>query len=221
MAQLVLAFMWGIVSDRCGRKPLIIMSNFFSTISMLMFGLSGNYMAAALARILGGACVPPPCMTSLIADSDMPTLLMCLPRIFAGRSLTIPEHSTFRQSSLLQGRRWTPIGGPHTCKVCRFNSSFTNVKCMLAESTDFSSQTVAMGYLGTAYGFGAILGPVIGGALAFPCDALGPNVPWCGEGELNAVRCGGQPSRNLPLLLHAVTDNEPPKWCLPVAMSPL
>ena len=65
MAQLVLAFMWGIVSDRCGRKPLIIMSNFFSTISMLMFGLSGNYTAAALARIIGGACVPLPRMTSL------------------------------------------------------------------------------------------------------------------------------------------------------------
>jgi len=32
---------------------------------------------------------------------------------------------------------------------------------MLGESTDFTSQTVAMGYLGTAYGFGAILGPVI------------------------------------------------------------
>ena len=69
MAQLVLAFIWGIVSDRCGRKPLIVMSNLFSTISMLMFGLAGNYTAAALARILGGACVPPPCMTALCSKS--------------------------------------------------------------------------------------------------------------------------------------------------------
>ena len=83
---------------------------------------------------------------------------------------------------------------------------------MLAESTDFSSQTVAMGYLGTAYGFGAILGPVIGGALAFPCDALGPGVLWCGEGELNAVRCAAQaqPQPSLPSLLHSVTGQTAP-----------
>ena len=63
MAQLVLAYFWGVVSDRVGRKKLIIMSNFFSTVSMLCFGLAGNYTVAALARILGGACVfrPPTC----------------------------------------------------------------------------------------------------------------------------------------------------------------
>ena len=57
MAQLVLAYMWGIISDRYGRKQLILMSNLFSTASMLMFGLAGNYTVAAAARILGGACV--------------------------------------------------------------------------------------------------------------------------------------------------------------------
>ena len=55
MAQLVLAYMWGIISDRYGRKQLILMSNTFSTASMLMFGLAGNYTVAAAARILGGA----------------------------------------------------------------------------------------------------------------------------------------------------------------------
>ena len=57
MAQLVLAYMWGIISDRYGRKHLILMSNLVSTASMLMFGLAGNYTVAAAARILGGACV--------------------------------------------------------------------------------------------------------------------------------------------------------------------
>ena len=61
MAQLVLAYMWGIISDRYGRKQLILMSNLFSTVSMLMFGLAGNYTVAAAARILGGACVS--CLT--------------------------------------------------------------------------------------------------------------------------------------------------------------
>ena len=60
MAQLVLAYFWGVVSDRVGRKKLIIMSNFFSTVSMLCFGLAGYYTVAALARILGGACVSRP-----------------------------------------------------------------------------------------------------------------------------------------------------------------
>ena len=121
--------------------------------------------------------------------------MLCLADV-AGRHLT-PFLSTAHpgRAELLQGLRrlWAPSALiSHAWILCRFNASFTNVKCMLAESTDFSSQTVAMGYLGTAYGFGAILGPVIGGALAFPCDALGPGVPWCGEGELNAVRCAAQ-----------------------------
>ena len=54
LAQLTTAFAWGMVSDRYGRKQLIVMSNFFSTISMLMFGLAGNYTVAAISRVIGG-----------------------------------------------------------------------------------------------------------------------------------------------------------------------
>lgn len=57
LAQLTTAFAWGLVSDRYGRKQLIVMSNLFSTISMLMFGLAGNYVMAALSRAIGGWCV--------------------------------------------------------------------------------------------------------------------------------------------------------------------
>ena len=60
LAQLTTAFAWGVVSDRYGRKQLIVMSNLFSTISMLMFGLSGNYTMAALSRAIGGWCVSTP-----------------------------------------------------------------------------------------------------------------------------------------------------------------
>ncbi len=42
---------------------------------------------------------------SPVAASDMPSVVMYLPRHVAGRHLTIPEHSASRQSSLLQGRR--------------------------------------------------------------------------------------------------------------------
>ncbi len=57
LAQLTTAFAWGLVSDRYGRKQLIVMSNLSSTISMLMFGLAGNYVMAALSRAIGGWCV--------------------------------------------------------------------------------------------------------------------------------------------------------------------
>ena len=77
---------------------------------------------------------------------------------------------------------------PQSCISCRFNCSFTNVRSMIGESTDFSSQTVAMGYLGTAFGVGVILGPLIGGALAYPCDNFGSGFPLCGANQLNAQR---------------------------------
>ena len=63
---------------------------------------------------------------------------------------------------------------------------------MIGESTDFSSQTVAMGYLGTAFGVGVILGPLIGGALAYPCDNFGSSFPLCGANQLNAQRYAAQ-----------------------------
>ncbi len=61
---------------------------------------------------------------------------------------------------------------------------------MIGESTDFTSQAVAFGYLGLAFGVGTVLGPLVGGALSMPCENIGPGFPLCGEGQLNAVRWG-------------------------------
>ncbi|EIE22258.1 MFS general substrate transporter [Coccomyxa subellipsoidea C-169] len=69
-----------------------------------------------------------------------------------------------------------------------FNCSFTNVRSMIGESTDFTSQAVAFGYLGLAFGVGTVLGPLVGGALSMPCENVGPGFPLCGEGHLNAIR---------------------------------
>ncbi len=54
LGQLITAFAWGMASDRFGRKYFIVMSNAVSTLSMLGFGLAGNYRAAAAARLIGG-----------------------------------------------------------------------------------------------------------------------------------------------------------------------
>ena len=59
---------------------------------------------------------------------------------------------------------------------------------MIGESTDFTSQAVAFGYLGLAFGVGTVLGPLVGGALSMPCENIGPGLPLCGDGQLNAVR---------------------------------
>ena len=76
LAQLTTAFAWGVVSDRYGRKQLIVMSNLSSTISMLMFGLAGNYVMAALSRAIGGWCVSPyRLLMMLFANLHLPPLL--------------------------------------------------------------------------------------------------------------------------------------------------
>lgn len=59
---------------------------------------------------------------------------------------------------------------------------------MLGEGTDFTSQAVAFGYLGLAFGVGTVLGPMIGGALSMPCQNIGPSFPLCGLGQLNDTR---------------------------------
>ena len=53
-AQFFSSYPWGWLSDRVGRKPLLLMSNLSSCISVLGFGLSTSFPQAAICRILGG-----------------------------------------------------------------------------------------------------------------------------------------------------------------------
>ncbi|GIL70232.1 hypothetical protein Vretifemale_1079 [Volvox reticuliferus] len=48
------AYAWGYASNYIGRKPVIVIGNAVSFVSMLWFGLSGNYGTAAAARVFGG-----------------------------------------------------------------------------------------------------------------------------------------------------------------------
>ena len=53
-AQFVTSYGWGVFSDKYGRKPVLLMSIISGAVSALVFGMAGNYLTAALARLAGG-----------------------------------------------------------------------------------------------------------------------------------------------------------------------
>jgi hypothetical protein len=53
-AQFCTSLLWGSVSDRVGRKPVLIFGNVVASVSAVLFGLSGNYTMACLVRLIGG-----------------------------------------------------------------------------------------------------------------------------------------------------------------------
>ncbi|KAI3429316.1 hypothetical protein D9Q98_005411 [Chlorella vulgaris] len=54
-AQLLTQLPWGLVSDRIGRKPVLVIGNISCVASVLLFGLAGTYWQAMAARAGGGA----------------------------------------------------------------------------------------------------------------------------------------------------------------------
>ena len=53
--QLAAAPFWGRVSDRVGRRPLLILSLFASSFSYLLFGLAHSYWLLLVSRMAAGA----------------------------------------------------------------------------------------------------------------------------------------------------------------------
>ena len=94
----------------------------------------------------------------------------------AHKSMFSREYSCHCPVANLQG------GEQRGCPACR------NVRSMIGESTDFTSQAIAFGYLGLAFGVGTVLGPLIGGTLTYPCNTFGASFPLCGPGQLNDAR---------------------------------
>lgn len=47
--------MWGRISDKYGRKPVLIMGLIGTMLSMIIFGFAKSFPVALLARAVGGA----------------------------------------------------------------------------------------------------------------------------------------------------------------------
>lgn len=54
IAEASTAMIWGSLSDRYGRKPIILIGLMGTTISCLVLGLARNYWVALAARLVGG-----------------------------------------------------------------------------------------------------------------------------------------------------------------------
>ena len=55
LAEALTSMGWGILSDRIGRKPVVLFGLVGVAISSLIFGLAKSYWVALLARFVGGA----------------------------------------------------------------------------------------------------------------------------------------------------------------------
>ena len=55
VAEAITAMGWGMLSDRYGRKPVVLIGLGGVAISSLIFGLASKYWVALLARFVGGA----------------------------------------------------------------------------------------------------------------------------------------------------------------------
>ena len=54
MAEASTAMIWGSISDRYGRKPIVLVGLAGTALSSLLFGFAKNYWLALLARVVGG-----------------------------------------------------------------------------------------------------------------------------------------------------------------------
>lgn len=55
LAEAVMGMYWGGLSDRIGRKPILLVGCFGTMISMLILGFSSNIWVALFGRLFGGA----------------------------------------------------------------------------------------------------------------------------------------------------------------------
>ncbi|WP_369693620.1 MFS transporter [Lentibacillus sp. CBA3610] len=64
LMQFLFAPMWGRISDKIGRKPVIMVGIFGLSLSFFMLALSANLWMLFAARVIGGVYQPPTCQQS-------------------------------------------------------------------------------------------------------------------------------------------------------------
>ncbi|EFA78366.1 hypothetical protein PPL_09017 [Heterostelium album PN500] len=109
-AQFVSSFFWGKMSDKYGRKPILVIGSVGSIISVLAVGLSPNLPLLIVARTINGI----------------------------------------------------------------LNGNIGVIKTYIGEVTDKTNQVEAFGWIGLTWGFGSIVGPIVGGILSQPAQ----NIPF-------------------------------------------
>lgn len=55
LAEALTGMLWGSLSDRLGRKPILLFGCFGTMLSLLLVGFAPNFWVALLGRALGGA----------------------------------------------------------------------------------------------------------------------------------------------------------------------
>ena len=108
LAQFCTSLGWGWLSDRIGRRPVLLIGLAGNTLTMLAFGLSRSLVWAILSRALCGA----------------------------------------------------------------LNGNIAVAKTVLGEITDSSNRAFGFSVFGFTWGIGMVMGPAIGGFLAFPSKYL-------------------------------------------------
>lgn len=68
--QFLFAPVWGALSDRIGRKPLIAFGLFGFSVTFILFGMAGSYTEMLVYRIIGGivSAAAMPTVTAMVAD---------------------------------------------------------------------------------------------------------------------------------------------------------
>ena len=141
LAQFVFSPIWGRVSDRIGRKPVLVLSLFGTAVGSLLTGLAGSLWLLFAARILDGisgasVSVAQAAVTDLAPPSQRPRLLGLLGAAFGLGFVAGPAIGAL-----------AALGGPHVPFLVAAGLAFVNavVAAFRLPETRSVSASVASG----------------------------------------------------------------------------